>query len=595
MLSSRIFWKLYAAFVALVLVSAVTSLVLVERSVERDEKRQIESSLSSRLALLQDIAAGVLKERSYDALRARMHALGQETGARLTVIDAQGVVVADSEEQAERMDNHLDRPEIQQALTTGAEGEAVRFSATLRSTLVYRARQVRSADHELLGFVRASLPQTELEARLAHLRGMALIGGAVGALAGLIVAWMVARRVTGPIDSMMELATSIARGDYSRKLEIASFDELGELGISLNHMSNELRQRMETIVSDRNKLLAILGSMVEGVVAVDRDDRVVHMNEVAGRLLRASPAESLGKRIWEVTRVVEVCEMLEHARQRVGGTDAEVHLAMSNGEARIELRASPLVDGAGALSGAVVVLHDVTDLRRLEGMRRDFVANVSHELKTPLTAIRGLVETLIEDPQMEHGTRERFHAKIRDQSARLTSLVSDLLTLARVESQSPTSERKPLDLRATLRECEARFAPLCEQQGLLLEVRTAPEPLVVEGDEESLRQIVDNLLDNALKYTPAKGRIVVSALPRGREAILEVSDTGIGIEPRDLERIFERFYRVDKARSRELGGTGLGLSIVKHLALSLGGNVAVESQVGRGSTFRIVLPRREAD
>ncbi|MEO6708806.1 MAG: ATP-binding protein, partial [Planctomycetota bacterium] len=355
----------------------------------------------------------------------------------------------------------------------------------------------------------------------------------------------------------------------------------------------ELRERMETIVSDRNKLLAILGSMVEGVVAVDRDDRVVHMNEVAGRLLRASPHDSLGKRIWEVTRIVEVSEILEQARRRAGAADAEVHLAVSNGEARIELRASPLVDGSGALSGAVVVLNDVTDLRRLESLRRDFVANVSHELKTPLTAIRGLVETLIEDKSMEIATRERFHEKIRDQSTRLSSLVSDLLTIARVESQAMTLERKPLDLRATLRECEARFAPLCEAKGLTLELRAPPEPLVVQGDEESLRQIVDNLLDNALKYTPARGRIEVSARAREDEAVLEVSDTGIGIEPRDLERIFERFYRVDKARSRELGGTGLGLSIVKHLVHSLGGRVAVESKLGRGSTFRIVLPRFE--
>jgi len=193
----------------------------------------------------------------------------------------------------------------------------------------------------------------------------------------------------------------------------------------------------------------------------------------------------------------------------------------------------------------------------------------------------------------EPSTRERFHGKIRDQAARLSSLVSDLLTLARVESQGLGTERAPLDLRATIRECAARFAPLCEAKGLNLELHTAPEPLVVEGDEESLRQIVDNLLDNALKYTPVKGRISVRGLARAREVVLEVSDTGIGIEPRDLERIFERFYRVDKARSRELGGTGLGLSIVKHLVLALGGNVAVESQVGRGSTFRILLPRSD--
>ncbi len=591
MLSSRFFWKLYAAFVAVVLATAASALVLVERSVERDARQEIGRSLSMKLALLNELSLGVFETRDFAALRARLPSLGREAGARLTIIDADGTVIADSEADYGRMDSHLERPEIQQALVQD-EGQAQRFSSTLRMTLVYRARAVRSAG-KLLGFVRASLPLTDLERSLSQLRNLLLIGAATGALAGLIVAWFIARKVTGPIESMNALAGAIATGDYTQSVEATGNDELALLCSSLNRMSRELRERMESIVSDRNKLLAILGSMVEGVVAVDRDDRVVHMNEVAGRLLRASPAESLGRRIWEVTRVVEVCEILDHARSRAGATDAEVRLAMGSGEARIELRASPLVDGLGLLSGAVVVLHDVTELRKLEGMRRDFVANVSHELKTPLTAIRGLVETLIEDREMERATRERFHEKIRDQSARLASLVGDLLTLARVESQGLLTERKPLDLRGIVRESAARFSLACEQKGLTLQVETEPQPLVIEGDEESLRQIVDNLLDNALKYTPANGRITVSAVARGRDAILEVADTGIGIDPRDLERIFERFYRVDKARSRELGGTGLGLSIVKHLALSLGGNVAVESQVGRGSTFRIVLPRRE--
>jgi len=592
MLSSRFFWKLYIAFVALILVTAATSLVFIERTVERDARRDLDSTLSIRLVLLHDLAREFLIDGKYEVLRLRLPELGRESGTRLTVIDVDGTVIADSEEQADRMDNHLRRAEIQESIRSG-EGKAERFSATLRTTLLYRARPVRFEDQQL-GFVRVSVPLTSLKERLAHLRRLVLLGCGAGALAAGVAAWFLAQRVTGPINSMRELARAIARGDYAQNAQTSTGDELGELGRALNQMTGELRVRMETIVSDRNKVLAILGSMVEGVVAVDRDDRVVHMNEVAGRLLRSSPSESVGKRIWEVTRLVEVCEILDLARRRASEVGDEARLSLGGGEARIELRATPLVDGSGALSGAVVVLHDVTELRKLEGMRRDFVANVSHELKTPLTAIRGLVETLIEDREMPPATRERFHEKIRDQSARLASLVGDLLTLARVESQGLSGERQALDLRATLRECAARFAPLCEAKGLSLEVQAAAEPLVVEGDEESLRQIVDNLLDNALKYTPPQGRVVVSALARGREALVEVRDTGIGIEPRDLERIFERFYRVDRARSRELGGTGLGLSIVKHLTLSLGGSVSVESQVGRGSTFRIALPRRGA-
>jgi two-component system phosphate regulon sensor histidine kinase PhoR len=329
-------------------------------------------------------------------------------------------------------------------------------------------------------------------------------------------------------------------------------------------------------------------------VAAARAARGVHSNDVAARLLRPPPADRVAKRFWEAPRLVVVTAILARARRRAGDVDDEARLSTGGADAHIELRASPLRDGTGSLSGAVVVLHDVTELRKLEGMRRDFVANVSHELKTPLTAIRALIETLIEDRAMDPDTRERFQQKIHEQSARLSSLVGDLLTLARVESQGLAAERRQLDLRSTLRDCAARFGPLCEQKGLILEVHCAAEPVVVEADEESLRQIVDNLLDNALKYTPAKGRIQVSAHARGAQALLEVADTGIGIEPNDRERIFERFYRVDKARSRELGGTGLGLSIVKHLSLALGGTVAVESEVGSGSKFTVALPRHEA-
>ncbi|MBK8179584.1 MAG: PAS domain-containing protein [Planctomycetes bacterium] len=590
MLNSRLFWKLFGILVALVLATTAISMLMVERRIEADERAGVELALAQRASLLHDMSQDALTRRDFGPLRRRVPELGRECGARLTVIDADGKVLADSEEDPERMDSHLDRPEIQAALASGV-GRAQRYSRTLGTSLIYHALAVRSGTG-VVGYVRVSVPLSELEARLDRMRLLVLTGGGVGVLICFVAAWFLAQRLGARLCEMIDLTGAVGRGDYSVSVDPSGSDELGELGRALNGMCRELKTRTDTIVSDRNKFIAILGSMVEGVVAVDRDDRVVHMNEVAGRLLRAAPSESVGKRIWEVTRLVEVSEILDQARRTHGETDAEVRLAQANGEARIELRATPLLDGAGQVAGAVVVLHDVTELRRLEGMRRDFVANVSHELKTPLTAIRALVETLIEDRDMESPTRERFHVKIRDQTARLSSLVADLLTLARIESQAAPRERRPMDVRAVVRECAASLAPSAQKGGITLAVHAAAEPVVVEADEESLRQIVDNLLDNALKYTPSGGRIEIRALASEREARIEVADTGIGIEPRDLERIFERFYRVDKARSREVGGTGLGLSIVKHLTISLGGGVSVESQVGKGSTFRVTLPLR---
>jgi two-component system phosphate regulon sensor histidine kinase PhoR len=326
-------------------------------------------------------------------------------------------------------------------------------------------------------------------------------------------------------------------------------------------------------------------------VAVDREERVVHMNAVAGRLLGVVPVDSAGKRIWEVTRAVEIPEILE----RTGGTDevtgsVELRVEGSSEPRVIELVASPLLDASGRRAGAVVVLHDVTELRRLEQVRRDFVANVSHELKTPLTAIRGLVETVIDDEQMEPATARRFALKIRDQVARLSTLVTDLLTLARAESTQVPRERPVIDLAAPVRECARRFAPLSAAEGVELVLSLPDEPIPLRADEEDLRQIVGNLLDNAIKYTPAGGRVDLGVVPGTSEVTIEVRDTGIGIEPRDQDRVFERFYRVDKARSRELGGTGLGLSIVKHLVQSLDGAISLESAPGRGSRFRVRLP-----
>jgi two-component system phosphate regulon sensor histidine kinase PhoR len=288
-----------------------------------------------------------------------------------------------------------------------------------------------------------------------------------------------------------------------------------------------------------------------------------------------------------------VCDIRVTARAKAREENGECRLAptlQGRPETVIELHASPLRDGNGQLAGAVLVLHDVTALRRLETLRRDFVANVSHELKTPLTAIRGLVETMLDDRSMPDETERRFLEKVRDQSHRLSALVTDLLTLARIESNESRLERKRFDIRSVARESASRFAEACAQKGLAFGSELPPEAVVLESDEEALRQIVDNLLDNACKYTPPGGTVSLRIVAGEDETRIEVEDTGIGIAPADQERIFERFYRVDKARSRELGGTGLGLSIVKHLAQSLGASVSLESVVGRGSTFRVHFP-----
>jgi two-component system phosphate regulon sensor histidine kinase PhoR len=588
-LASRFHWKVYAGIVSLVLGTTALLGFLVSRRIERDALEDLERSLRAKAALLADLAVPSLAGDQDPALQERLRRLGDEIGTRLTVVGTDGAVLADSHEEPSRMDDHGNRPEIAAAREAGF-GLSMRHSRTVGTRMMYLARAVRDGGR-LVGFVRTALPLTEVGARLSRVRSTVAVVAILASVIGIGVGFPFARRVTRPLVAMTRAAEAIAAGDYGAEVRSAARDEFGKLARSLDAMSRQLRERMETIERDRNEILGVLEGMVEGVVAVDRDERVLLLNGVAGRILRAEPRAVLGKPIWEASRILEVRDALRGAMDAGAERTAEIALPAPGRDRALVLRASPLRGGGGAVVGAVLVLHDVTELRRLEGVRRDFVANVSHELKTPLTAIHGLVETLLDDPSIDEGKRREYLERIRVQSERMSSLVADLLTLSRVESGEAVLDRSPLDLRERVRDSARRFLPAAEAKALRLETVLPQEPVVVLGDAQALSEVVDNLLDNAVKYTPAGGRVWVRVDGGAGSAVLEVEDTGPGIAPRDRDRIFERFYRVDKARSRELGGTGLGLAIVKHIVLALGGEVSVESAPGAGSTFRVRLPR----
>jgi two-component system phosphate regulon sensor histidine kinase PhoR len=588
MLRSRLLWKLYAGYVVLIVLTALVIGILVARRMEQDSRRETEAALRAKAVFLADLVAAS-EDASPAGLEARLRRLGTDTQVRLTVIGSGGTVLADSEEDPARMDNHADRPEIASARERGF-GTSTRYSHTLRVDMMYVALPIRR-DGALLGFARAALPLTAIDQRLAHARATVLLGAAIAIAAGTLLGFIFARRLIRPLLAVTRAAEAIANGNYDLEVRPESKDEIGKLVHAFNRMAEHLRERMDTITKDRNQVLAILAGMVEGVVAVDREGRVVHLNEVAGSLLHVSPQASLGRPIREVTQVPAVVEMLSGTSADGATLTRELRLPERPKDRIIEVRASPLRDARSEPAGSVIVLHDITELRRLEQVRRDFVASVSHELKTPLTAIRGLIETLIDDPDMTAETHRRFLGKVRDQTARLSNLVTDLLTLSRVESEEGAVERERLDLREPVGESARALGPAGEAKGLTLETQMPAAPVAVLGDREALRQIVDNLLDNAIKYTPAGGRIWLRIRPEADSVVVEVEDSGCGIEPQHQDRIFERFYRVDKARSRELGGTGLGLSIVKHFALALGGQVSVASVPGQGSTFRVRLPR----
>ncbi len=573
MMRSRLFWRLYAGYVVLILLTAIVIGALVGRRIEVDLVDAARAELAERASLVRELAGA----QTGDALAETLRRLQRETRTRYAVFDGEGAPIAASEAPA-----LLPGERLEPGVTTPVTSSGARF-------LVVTLPLAPSAAAP--GHVRVSMNLAELEARGDRLRGRIALGAALAAVAALGLGLLVGRWYTSPLVSMSRAAQAIAGGRFDERLEIRRRDEVGALGHSFNAMADQLRGRIQTITDDRNKLLAVLGSMVEGVVAVDRDERILHVNAVASRILRIGSSDCEGRPVWEVSRIREISEVISATLAANSEMSREVELREGARQQVIEMYSAPIRGSGDELKGAVVVLHDVTALRRLEGVRREFVANVSHELKTPLTVIRGFVETMIDDPSMEASTRAGFLERIRVQSDRLSALVADLLTLSRVESGEDALRHEPLDLGRIARASFHALAPSAERKHLAFELKLGPDPVAVLGDEHHLRLLIDNLLDNAVKYTPEGGRVTLAVGSENGVATVEVGDTGIGIEPVHRERIFERFYRVDKGRSREMGGTGLGLSIVKHVVAAHGGEIAVESALGKGTRFKVKLPK----
>jgi two-component system phosphate regulon sensor histidine kinase PhoR len=430
-------------------------------------------------------------------------------------------------------------------------------------------------------------------------RVRALLLTAAGAAAGLVavlgVSAALSRRCGRALHDLAEAAERLGRGEPGKHVFTLGRDEIGTLVRAFNRMSDRLSTRIAQLEEDRQQLRTILSGMVEGVVALDAEQRILFANDRAAHLLEFPTHSPVGRRLWEIVRQRPLLDVVQRALERPEPHREEVAW---NGVAVRSLTVHAARLPGSPPRGAVLVVHDTSDLRRLERLRQEFVANVSHELKTPLSVIKVCVETLLDGAADDPGHRTRFLEQIAGQSERLHALILDLLSLARIESGEELFDFQPLPVADALRAGLDRHRTRAEARGQAL--RLLPPPglngeVAVWADEEAFEQILDNLLDNALKYTPDGGRIDVAWQIDPRQVAIEVRDTGIGIPETDLPRIFERFYRVDKARSREMGGTGLGLSIVKHLTQAMHGSVRAASQVGQGTTFTITLPRADSN
>jgi two-component system phosphate regulon sensor histidine kinase PhoR len=507
------------------------------------------------------------------------------SGARITVITTDGRVLADSQSNPETMENHADRPEVRDALANG-QGRSIRRSVTLKQELFYYAIRQSSSNGSTV-VLRFALPVEATDSALRSFRRTLGFASFIILLIAGAASIFVSRTFSGRVERLKEFSRRVAEGDFRPLVADRSGDALEELAASLNQTAARLDGTIHTLTEERNLSSAILGSMVEGVAVVNASERLLFTNPGFAAILGLDVPPQSGRALVEIVRQTE---LIEAVRQVLKG-EPRVESEIATGTLRQHFFAATVASvRAGDTSGAVIVLHDITDLRKLERVRRDFVANVSHEFKTPLTAIQGFAETLlagaIDDPQ----NRGRFLGIILEHSRRLARLTDDLLKLSKMDADRLELEIHRVSVTQFVESCLETAQRRATEKDLRISVNVPSRLPDIAGDRRRLAEVLQNLLDNAIQYTLPGGQIMLSAENGDDEITFTVSDTGIGIPRADQPRIFERFYRVDAARSREVGGTGLGLAIAKHLVEVHGGRIWVESEVGQGSQFHFSVP-----
>jgi two-component system phosphate regulon sensor histidine kinase PhoR len=587
----KLFWQIFPSYLLITLLSLFAVSWYASKSLRQFYLDQTAIDLQSRAILLEKLVIGHLSLLDAAFVDSICKAMGKSTATRFTIILPSGKVVGDSIETPEQMDNHANRPEIIQAYGRKI-GRSIRYSNTLLQEMMYVAAPIVH-NERTLAVVRASLPVTFIDRELKSIQVKIIIGGLIIAILAVGISLIISRRISRPIEKMKEGADQYASGNLSHRLTVPESAEIASLAEAMNQMAAQLEDRIKTVINQRNELETVLSSMLEGVIAVDQDERIINMNQAAARLFESDLSTYQNRSIQEVIRNLALQQFIGKAISRKEPLQEDMTL-YHNEERILNIKSSPLLDANQTQIGALVVFSDVTQLRRLENMRRDFVANVSHEIKTPLTAIKGFVETLHQGNVDKPEETNRFLGIIQKHVDRLNSILEDLLSLSRIEQED---EKKKIRLQegkirdvfqAAIQICQ----PKAEEKNITINL-VEEEKLNAKFDPTIIEQAVVNLLDNAIKYSNPESAIEVKGIQSGSEILISVQDQGIGISKQHLPRLFERFYRVDKARSRKLGGTGLGLAIVKHIAQAHGGHVSVESKLGQGSTFTIHLPNEE--
>lgn len=583
----RLLWQLVPSYLLLVIFVLVAVTWYEARSLRAFYHKHTATDLQRQGALIEEPILSAMRNNPA-GIETLCRDLSARSGMRITIISLRGVVLGDSEEEPRAMENHAGRPEVRSALA-GHVGVATRYSHTVRQEMMYVALPLRDHD-QTVAIVRTSLPVLSIGRPLHKLDTQQLFAAMVITGIAALLSFLVSSRISRPLEELRRGAMRFASGDLHERLHVTGSEEIASLAQAMNNMAAQLDERISTVLRHRNEQEAILTSMVEGVLAVDMDERLISMNTAAARIFHVEAGQAQGRNIQEIIRNTDLQHFV--ARTLAGTQPVEGEITLRDGSDRFLLANGTILhDANGKAIGAVVVLNDVTRLRRLEKVRQEFVANVSHELRTPITSIKGFVESLLDGALDEREQAEHFLTVVDKQVDRLNALIEDLLLLSSLED---ATERADIglsygELHGVLSNALQVCAFKSNAKGITLDLN-CDESLSTFINPPLLEQAFINLIDNAIKYSDPGGQVDIDARQSDEELVVCVRDAGCGIGKEHLPRIFERFYRVDKARSRKLGGTGLGLSIVKHIAQAHGGYISVASTVGEGSVFAIHLP-----
>lgn len=582
MRTTRLLRRLYPAYLTITLVALLAITLYATHAFKQFHIDRLQSGLASRALLIRNEIARLTEAERFDEVHRMCQQLGAQASTRITVLLDSGEVIGDSKQRPDLMDNRADRPEVMAALN-GELGKAI------RRNMAHVAVPLQG-ESDVVGVVTTAVPLTSIQNELKKIYSRIAVVTVIVAVLIAGVAMLVARHLGRPLERIRKGAERFADGDLTHRLPGSSTQELDSLAETMNQMASELKQRIDTATRQRNEREAILSSMVEGVLAVDTKNRILNMNRSAAELLGVDAERSLGRALEETIRSPQLQQLAVNVLLLQESLADEFSIFVGK-ERYLHVQGAGLRDAEGLLIGAVLVIYDVTEIKRLENVRRDFVANVSHELKTPITSIKGYVETLLDGAINDPEDAKRFLRIVANQSDRLNAIINDLLALSRVEQKAERADilLEENDIQPVLEAAIEDSAAKAAACGVEIQLNCAQQ-LRAHINPELLEQAVANLIDNACKYSSPGATVWVEGELSENEVIIRVQDEGCGIEEHHLPRLFERFYRVDKSRSRKLGGTGLGLAIVKHISQAHHGQIQVTSVPDEGTTFRIRLP-----